>query len=377
MFALSFARSSHYSNSALLVLAAALALVTACTPKQEAKEAIRPVLVQKVVPSDGVEHNVYSGEIKARHEADLGFRIGGKIVSRQAEVGSLVKKGAVLARIDPADAALNAEAARAQVAAAETEHSFAKAELERYRSLLEKRFISQAVYDARLNAYNSAKAKLEQLRSQYAWSRNQASYADLVADQDGVITAVNAEPGQVVAAGQAVLRLSRPEEKEVVINVPESRLNELRAAQRIAVSLWAEPGKRYRGQVREVSPNADAVTRTFTAKISVLDAGLEVKLGMTANVLVGGVGNGGKGEDRVLLPLTALMQENGQPAVWVLDAASGKVALRTVKVGQYHENGVNVVGGLQPGELVVTAGVHKLIPGQVVRPVEQTLVAGK
>ncbi|MGB8599276.1 MAG: efflux RND transporter periplasmic adaptor subunit, partial [Burkholderiales bacterium] len=338
------------------------ALLSACGKEVVVTEPIRPVLTQKISLSQSIGQDVYSGDVRARHETDLGFRIGGKIVARPAELGTLVKKGTLLASLDPQDVRLGAQAAQSQVAVAQTEFDFAKAELERNKDLLDKNFISKAVYDAKLNSFNSAHAKLATARAQSALSANQSVYASLVADFDGTITAVNAEPGQVVAAGQPVVRLARLDEKEVVINVPENRVAEVKKVEHVAVRLWASPEKIYRGKVREVSPGADTATRTYTAKISILDAA-EVKLGMTANVMLQQNG----AANVAVIPLTALYQKDSHPAVWVVDAKASQVQLRQIATGAYREDGVVVLSGLKEGEQIVTAGVHKLVPGQTVR----------
>ena len=351
-----------------LLFAALGATLAGCGSKEEPAEAPRPALVMEVKADLDAGRTVYSGEVRARHEADLAFRIAGKLIARQVEVGSMVKAGDPLARLDPVDSALNAEAARAQLAASTTEYAYATAELERYRSLLEKKFISQAVYDGKLNAYNAALAKHSQAQAQAALAGNQAGYAVLRADQAGVVTAVNADPGQVVAAGQAVIKLARSDEKEVVIAVPESRLAELRATrdEDASVRLWAAPEKIYRGKIREIAPTADTATRTFAVKVSMLDADPKVRLGMTANVLL--LGGAAAPAVSMLLPLSAVTQKDGQSLVWVVAGADNKVVARSVQIGAYRENGVTVVGGLKPGERVVAAGVHKLLPGQTVRP---------
>lgn len=352
------------NKPALTLFFAALgATLSACDNQQVQAEAPRPALVMQVRPNLEAGRNVYAGEVRARHEADLAFRIAGKLVARQVEVGSVVQPGDVLARLDPADAALNAAAARSQLAASTTEYAYASAELDRYRSLLEKKFISQAVYDSKLNAFNAAQARHQQAQAQAALAGNQAGYASLRADRAGVITAVTADPGQVVAAGQVVMKLARPDQKEVMIAVPESRLPQLNAAQAASVRLWAEPGKVYRGKIREIAPAADAATRTFAVKVSILDAGPGVRLGMTANVLLGS-----GAEPSLLLPLSALTQKDGQNLVWVLEGADNKVTPRKVQIGEFRENGVTVLSGLSAGERVVAAGVHKLLAGQVVRP---------
>jgi RND family efflux transporter MFP subunit len=348
---------SVWSTTVALIIS-----VTGCAKHEAAPEVVRPVLTQKVEPTRAVDQTVYSGEVRARYETDLGFRIAGKIIERKVDVGAEVKKGTLLARLDPADARLNADAARAQVAAAETEFNYASSELARYKTLLDKGFIGESAFEAKQNSYNSAKAKLAAARSQAAVNVNQSEYTSLYADDDGVITAVTGEVGQVVSAGQPVMRLARPREKEVVINAAESRIAELRQSQQMLVRLWAYPDKILQGRVREIAPNADTTTRTFSVKVTLLDPGPEVKLGMTATVLAGGAD-----ANTLVLPLTAIYSQDGKAGVWVVDAQSGKVSLRNVEVGQYRENGVTIISGLNTGEYVVTAGVHKLIPGQVVR----------
>lgn len=350
----------------LLLLTLVLA---ACNKHEVEAKPVRPVQTQRVTIGVADDRAIYPGEVRARYETDLAFRVSGKVVARYVDVGAMVKKGQPLAKLDPSDAQLNAEAAKAQMLAAETDFKFAQAELARYQPLLNRHVISKAAYDQKLNAFNVAKAKLEQQRMQYSWSRNQSAYTTLTADADGVITAVNMEVGQVVNVGQTVMKLARPEQKEVVINVPESRLSDLQQAKEIAVNIWAMENKLYLGRVREISPAGDPATRTYTVKITIADADSQVKLGMTANAIV----RKSEAANVAVLPLTALTQRDGAPAVWVVDPKSNQVNLRPVQIGQYRADGVTVLSGLQPNELVVTAGVHKLVPGQQVRlyaPVE-------
>lgn len=366
-------RSPNMHKLRLLALGlAASANLTGCSPGAPAPEPVRPALVIQVQTTSSADQSVYTGEVRARHEADLAFRIGGKLLSRAVDVGSVVRKGEVLAHLDPADSALSSEAARSQAAAGEADFRYAQAELARYTTLREKNFISQAVYDAKLNAFNAAKSRFEQTRSQASLAGNQADYAVLRADHAGVITAIQVEPGQVVGAGQPVMKLARPEEKEVVVAVAESRLAELRAAKTVAIRLWAEPDKVYRGKVREISPSAEVATRTFTVKVSLLDGGPALRLGMTANVLLNAAA-----VPVVRLPLAAVTQKDGQALVWVVEGADNKVAPRAVKLGEYGDNGAQILDGLSAGERVVIAGVHKLLPGQIVRPLLQNPQAAK
>jgi multidrug efflux system membrane fusion protein len=358
---------SMTSPVALLRVLSLVAVCAGCSDKPQAVPEPRLVNVVRVTIGSTNSDVGYSGEVRPRYETNLSFRLAGKIVARNVEIGGLVKKGDVLARLDPEDQELNTRGAQSQLAAARSEYEQSKAELERYTGLYEKAFISKAEFDRRQNAYNVAKARLEQAQAQLAVTRNQTGYTELAADQAGVVTAILVEVGQVVAAGQSVMKLARTEDREVVISIPENRLAELSASTIIAISLWADPAKTYKGKLREVSPSADPVTRTYAAKISVLDADPAMKLGMTANVSLRGVPR----TAAVMLPATALFQENGQAAVWVVDKASSQVKLVPVAVGEYLEDKVAVLSGLNPGDLVVRAGVHKLFGGEKVRVREE------
>ena len=340
-----------------------VAVCAGCSDKPQAVPEPRLVNIVHVTIGSTNSDVGYSGEVRPRYETNLSFRLAGKIVARNVEVGGLVKKGDVLARLDPEDQELNTRGAQSQLAAAKSEYEQSKAELERYTDLYQKEFISKAEFDRRQNAYNVAKARLEQAQAQLAVTRNQTGYTELAADHAGVVTAILVEVGQVVAAGQSVMKLARTDDREVVISVPENRLGELSASREIAISLWADPAKIYKGKVREVSPSADPVTRTYAAKISVLDADRAMKLGMTANVFLRRV----QRTVAVMLPATALFQDNGRAAVWVVDKASGQVKLVPVEVGEYVEDKVAVLSGLNPGDMVVRAGVHKLFVGEKVR----------
>ena len=346
-----------------LVALALLVALAGCDKKVDAPVSMRPVQAVEVVLQPDEQDTSYTGDVRARWESALGFRVPGKIVARLVEVGTRVHRGDVLARLDPEDQKLSAEAARQQLRAARSDYEQAKADLARYNDLFAKGFISAAEFDRRKTTFDTAAARLDQATAQLELNRNQAAYTQLRADQDGVVTAVQAEAGQVVSAGQTVVKVARLDEKEVAVNVPENRLAELRAPQEVDVTLWAAPGKRFKGRIREVSPSADAVTRTYTAKVTVLKPDASVQLGMTANVFL-------REAARPLvarLPLTALFQKGTEPAIWVIDPKTGQVALRTVQIGRYTQDYVTVVSGLNGGELVVRAGVHKLTQGDQVR----------
>lgn len=343
--------------------AIAAALLSACDAAPPAGEPVRPVLTVTVAPGAAATHHTYSGELRARVESDLAFRLGGKVAERPVDAGARVRKGQVLARLDPGDAKLAAQAARAQLASAEADHALARAEFDRAADLLQRRFISQSAFDARQAAYRAAAARVEQARSQSQLSGNQAAYTTLAADADGVVVSVAAEPGQVVAAGQPILRVARDGEMEVVVSAPESDVSRLRAGQVVAVFLWADPGNRFPGRVREVAGGADAVTRTFAVRVSVPVVPPGARVGMSATVALPAA----EDASLVVLPLTALVRDGESASVWVVDPKTSRVKARAVQVGQYREDGATIVSGLAAGEVVVSAGVHKLRADQAVR----------
>lgn len=353
---------------ALAAVLLAAALPAGCGKAPDQTQPVRPV---KVVRAQAVATDliaVLPGDIRARYEADLAFRVGGKILARPADLGERVAAGALLARLDPEDLRLGAAAARAQVAQAEADFAFAREEHERYRRLLEQKFISQAAYDARRNAYDAAAARRDAARAQAAVSGNQARYAELRADHAGVVTAVLAEPGQVVAAGQPVVRLARSEQLDAVVAVSEGRIAAVRSARAAFVSLWSAPERRYEARIRDVAAAADPAARTFVVKVEIAkpDAGLQI--GMTANVAF--LAASGGGGTAIAVPLAALTQRGAAPAVWVVGTGNA-LELRPVKVRQYREDAALLEGGLAPGETVVATGVHKLRAGEVVQPLPE------
>jgi multidrug efflux system membrane fusion protein len=341
-------------------------LLVACSKPEPAPEPVRPVQLAQVKVGGAAATAVFAGEVKPRHESDLGFRIGGKVIARNVDVGARVTRGQVLARLDPADVGLQADAQNAAATAAGTELRFAQAEHDRYQQLFRQKFISESALDQKRNALDVSRARHQQAQAQLAVTRNQAGYATLVASDNGVITASSLEAGQVVAAGQTVMKLAREDEREVAISVPEHRIGELRNAKALAVVLWANPQKLYPARVREIAPAVDPLTRTFAVRASILQSDPALQWGMTANVVL----QSDEVAGMALLPLTSIYRKDGQPAVWIYDPKAGIVNLRPVTLGQYREDGVVVTAGVAAGEWVVTAGVHKLREGQLVRPFE-------
>jgi len=346
-----------------LRLVLCLVVVAGCSRDETEPEPLRAVNVVRVSSQASRGQVAYSGEVKPRYETVLGFRVAGKLVERLADVGGLVKAGDVLARLDPEDQKLNSQAVRSQLAAADAAYQQAKGDLERYTNLYEQKFISRAEFERHQTDFNVAKAELDRVRAELAVVDNQAEYTRLRADHPGVVTAVEAEVGQVVTAGQTVMKVARTAEKEVAISIPENRLGELKTATDITITLWANPQRSYGGKVREVSPVADPVTRTYAVRIGVSGADSDVKLGMTANVYLKGMTRG----NTVELPSTALFQQGEVSAVWRVDPATNRVNAVPVEVARYYEDKVAVTSGLADGDFVVRAGVHKLFEGESVR----------
>lgn len=338
-------------------------LLAGCTEKVPAPAVVPLVVTQKAVAGDAGLHASFAGEVRARSESALGFRVGGKITQRLVDVGVSVKAGTPIARLDARDFQLNAAAAQSQMAAAQADVTQAQADYARYNDLYQKKFVSAAEMDRRKATLDVAQARLAQAKAQLDVSANQGAYTLLAADRAGVITSVEADVGQVVAAGQTVVRLAQDGEKEVLITVPENRVSEVKAASVIEVTLWAAPQKRYQGRVREISPSADTVTRTYAVRVAMTDADVSARLGMTASVLLKQPGEG----QAVVLPLTALYQQGNNTALWLVDAATQTVKLVPVKVGVFREDSVTILSGVKADDVVVTAGVHKLTAGQKVR----------
>ncbi len=341
---------------------AAAFLVAACSKPAPPEEPIRAVKVVTVGVDSMRSGAEFAGEVRARVESRLGFRVGGKIVRRQAELGQRVKAGEVLAQLDPQDYQLAAQAGRAQVAAAMTNRDLAAADFKRYKELRDQNFISGAELERRESGLKAAQAQLEQAQAQLSGQGNQASYTRLVADVSGVVTAVEAEPGQVVLAGTPVLRIAQDGPRDVVFAVPEDRVAQIKTGSGVAVRLWSA-NTTLKGVVREVAASADPVTRTFGVKVS-LDVKDALALGTTVTVVPQAFDR--SGVQVIKLPTSALRQDGQQSAVWVLEPASMTVRLQPVQIATADGNEVVVASGLQPGMQVVVAGVHVLSPGQKV-----------
>jgi multidrug efflux system membrane fusion protein len=357
-------RSLHVSSSAATALLVVTLLALAACGHDTPAAAPRPAIV--VQPGGGeAAYEAFSGDVHAREETPLAFRIGGKIARRLVDAGAHVQAGEALAELDAADVRLQSDANRAQLASAEADLALARADLQRYRELVAKQLVSRSLFDARVAAFQAAEARARQARAQLAGAGNQVAYAVLRAPKAGVIAQRLAEAGQVVAAGQAVFVLAADGAREVAISVPERDVARFAVGRTVAVELWTQPGRRFAGVLRELSPAADGVTRTYAARVAFEAPGLAVDLGQSARVYALAPGAAG-----LSLPLSALTRAGGGPAVWVVDAR-GVVHRTPVTIGPYGEDRVPVLSGLARDAWVVAAGAHLLRDGETVAPIDR------
>jgi multidrug efflux system membrane fusion protein len=351
-------------RKAVLFIAASV-LLAACAKKEPLPEPVRAVRTMTVSVGTASGSHEYAAEVRARTESRLGFRVGGKVVRRNANLGDSVKAGQVLAQLDAQDLRLGQDAAQAQLRAAQVSLDQASADFKRFKDLREQGFISAAELERRESSLKAAQEQLAQARAQAGVQGNQAGYATLVADASGVITAVEADPGTVVAPGTPVLRLAHDGPRDVVFSVPEDRIAALRSlAGRpggVRVKVWGDENRPIAAAVREIAASADPATRTFLVKADIGTA--PVRLGQTATAVV----DTPKVAGITKLPLAAVMQQEGKTAVWLVDPATMTVRAQPIEVAGAEGNAIVVTGGLQPGQIVVTAGVHVLTPGLKVK----------
>lgn len=341
-------------------------MVSACHQPTEAPPAPRPVWVMTVGETGGLIAASYTGEVKSRYESNIGFRISGKIISRAVNVGDLVKKGQLIAQLDPNDTRLNAQAAQADVQTAQANLSLAQAELERRQQLYRQQFISKSALDSYETQVKTTQARLEQAKSQAAVSQHQTGYTQLVADRSGVIGMIQAEPGQVVSAGQTVAQIYDLQTLEILIAVPESRIDNLHVGDAARITLTDVP-QSYQGRIREISPAANSQTHAFDLRIQLVDADQRIKLGMTAQVSFAPPHSA----QSLVVPVTAVTQQNGHASVWVIDAQQ-KAHARQVTIGALTEQGIEITSGLQSHETIATIGIHTLTEGMTVQAVTPT-----
>ncbi len=349
-----------------LILLSALA---ACHKEEKAaSQAVRPVRTVTVALQEGGEKVSLTGEIQPRYQADIGFRVNGKILERPVDVGTQVKKGDLLARLDPQQYRQDFEVAKAEVAATEAEVTRSQAQEYRQRELLKNGNTTRVQYDQALKTFKTAQAQLDAAQAKQIQASENLGYADLKADNDGVITAIGADAGQVVSAGQMVVRLAQPGEREGVFNIAEGAFKTPPKDPTVTVHLVSNPEIETPGKVRYISPQADPATRTYTVRVSLPDAPPQMRLG--ANVV--GTVTLDQGQT-VSIPGSALFQKDGKPAVWLVEKDK-TVQLKPITVQRYQGDSVVVGDGLAQGDVVVTAGVQKLLPGEKVALMDASTV---
>ena len=322
----------------------------------------RPVLVASVHYETLVTDRSFVATIRPRIESDLGFRVAGKVSKRLVEVGARVVTGEPLATLDEIDLRLQAEQAEAEHRAATGVLAQARAAEVRATDLKQRGWSTQAQLDQAQATADEARARFSRAERSVELTKNSLSYATLVADAPGVVTATLIEPGQVVAAGQPAIRVARLAEKETVVAIPETLLTRAQYGE-ATVSVWSQPEKHYIAKLRELAPSADPTTRTYLAKFSMPDAGEEVQLGMTATLTLSDTAS----EHVARLPLSALFNQGQGPCLYVADASTGAIALKHVVVKGYESGDVLITDGVEEGAKIVAVGVQKLDPAQKVR----------
>ncbi|WP_205341338.1 efflux RND transporter periplasmic adaptor subunit [Denitrificimonas caeni] len=343
-----------------------LAVLSACSSEEPVASITRPVMVVKPQPSKDLTV-AFPGEVRARLEPELAFRLGGKVIKRLVDVGAKVTTEQVLAQLDPEDVRLHLEAMQAQVSAAQANLQLVKAELDRYKTLLDRQLLSRSHYDNAQNQFKAGEARLRQAQAELDAAKNQANYTQLRAPYYGVIAQARVEAGQVVAAGQTVFVLAVDGEREVAINLPEQAIERFKVGQPVEVSLWSQPDRRFAGEIREIAPAADSRSRTYAARVAFRTATIAAELGQSAKVYMSS-----STDAQYAVPLSSVTAEVGQAYVWVVDPRTSTVQQRSVELGAFGQTQVPVLQGLQGDEWVVVAGVHLLQEGQAVRPVDRS-----
>ncbi|RRV08183.1 efflux RND transporter periplasmic adaptor subunit [Pseudomonas sp. v388] len=351
--------------SSLVLPVCLVSLLAACGQEVAAPVVIRPAMVVQPVPASQAMDS-YPGEVRARFEPQLAFRIAGKVSRRLVEEGERVKADQPLAELDAQDVRMQLEATRAQVAAAQANLQLVRSERDRYKALLDRQMVSRSQYDNAENLYRSGEARLQQIKAELSVASNQTSYTVLRAPQNGVIAKRSVEVGQVVAAGQTVFTLAADGEREVSISLPEQNFTRFKIGQPVAVELWTQQGQRLPGRIRELSPAADPRSRTFAARIAFASAQAPAELGQSARVFIAA-------EHAVPLavPLSAVTAEQGVSYVWRVNPDSTLKRV-PVQLGPYGQESVPVLEGLSATDWVVAAGVHVLREGEQIRPVDRS-----
>jgi membrane fusion protein, multidrug efflux system len=335
------------------LVVAGLTLAGCSQEKAEVKEIIRPVKVVEIAQAHDTRTLSYSGSVRARTESALAFRVNGKITERLVDIGQHVAPGDVLARIDPTDYDLSVKSAQAALDAAERQVETTELARKRAEQLFAKNFSPKSQLEQATLTYDQAVATRDSARSSLDQAKNQVGYTDLKADKDGIVTAVNADVGQVVGSGSPVVTVAVDGEKEVLIAVPEMEIAEFKPGKSVKAGFWSDNTLTLDGKVREVAGSADTQSRTFAVRVS-LPNDPRVLLGMTANIEASAANE----KQLVSIPLSALAEKDSQSIVWTVDRGADTVHARSVKVAEFAPDGVRVAEGLKPGDVVVAAGTQ-------------------
>ncbi|RII74540.1 efflux RND transporter periplasmic adaptor subunit [Pseudomonas monteilii] len=344
----------------LLVFSTGL-LLAACGTEEEVTDPVRPVLSVKVEPLNQSQLGRFAGSIQARFESTLGFRVSGRIARRWLDVGAQVKPGDTLATLDPTDQQNQLRAAEGDLAKVQAQWINAQADARRQQQLYDRGVGAQAQLDIAQTNLKTTGAALEQARSAVSQARDQLDYSTLRTDHAAVITSWQAEAGQTITAGQAVVTLARPDVKEAVIDLPNSLAEQLSKGLTFTVASQLDPTINTTATLRELEPQADATTRTRRARLTLSGTPAAFHLGTAISVTLTSAVS-----PRSELPLSALLERDGKPQVWVIDPQQKTVATREVKLIERTDDSIVLASGVQPGERVVTAGVNSLKPGQKV-----------
>lgn len=348
----------------MLLAAVALSLLVSCKPEEdpEAEVEARPVRTVTVTEKTVGTTVTLAGTIESQVQVDLGFRIGGRVAERLVNVGDQVEAGQVIARLDPSDEENGLRAAEASLVAAEGQMNEARTDYERQRQLYDRGFVSRAGYERAETVLTNAVSQADSVRAQYLIAKRRLNDTVLQADAPGRVTAIGAEPGEVVQVGRMIVQIARDGGLDAVFDVPASVLESAPADPKVSVALSQTPSVSAEGRVREVAPRADPVTGTFRVRVGLIDPPAELRLGstVTGNAFFGDV-------SAIEVPASALTRSETGPAVWIVDPDSLTVTLRDIEVERFLPASVSVSGGLVPGDVVVTAGVQALRPGQAVR----------
>lgn len=350
----------------LFVCLLALAMMPGCSHQdRQPQQVFRSVKAVRIEDQAAANMMSFAGEVKARYETTLSFRVPGKLVSRQVDIGDVVSKGQVLAKLDPNDYRLAMQSLKAQLASATADRDFLRDDLARYRELLAQQVVSPPEFDRHQTAYTTAQERVAALEAQLGQAVNALDYTDLRADRNGVVTGLEAETGQVVSAGQTVVKLAQLDEKEIRFDIPEHRLPELERKQDVSIALWADDNRRFKARIREIAPSADPASRTYRAKATLLEGLKAAQLGMTATVWLPS-----NKPSQIAIPLSAVFTPQSKPEqtyVWLVNEPAGTVKSVPVQVGNTLDGERIAVTGLAAGQLIVSSGVQRLAEGQAVR----------